>query len=146
MPQLLKHLTPVARKPHLCGSCGAVAVRPGERYDRSTYLFDGSVYDWVSCLACKGLASVVFDWVVDPDEGISRDDYQGWATEMTNDVVHGVAARAWLFRAGVTVPDPPINETPTSVQLHQPDALFNLTPNQTTKPAALAESIKETER
>ena len=139
MPQLLKQLTPVASKAHLCGSCGAVAVRPGERYDRSTYLFDGSVYDWVSCLPCKGLASVVFDWMVEPDEGISRDDYHEWATEMANDVVHGEAARAWLFRACVTVPDPPINETPSVGQLHQPDALFNITPNHTTKPAALAE-------
>ena len=122
MPELLKRLTPVARKPHLCNCCGSMAVSPGERYDRSTWLYDGSVYDWVQCAPCKAVTDLVFDWVVEVDEGISRDDYRAWATEMSNDVVHGEAARAWLFRAA---------HTPT---------------NNNTKPAALAESIEENKR
>lgn len=119
MPELLKRLTPVARKPHLCSCCHAMAVHPGERYERSTYLFDGRVYDWVSCTPCKALAPFVFEWAVDSDEGIGRDTYFEWATEMTNDVVHGEAARAWLFRAAHT----PINNN--------------------TKPAALAGSTTQ---
>lgn len=119
MPELLKRLTPVARKSHLCSCCHTLAVRPGERYDRSTYLFDGRVYDWVLCALCKSLAPMVWHWADVSAEGIGRDTYFEWATEMTNDVVHGESARAWLFRAAHT----PINNN--------------------TKPAALAESIEE---
>ena len=113
MPELLKRLSPVARKAHLCSCCHAVAVRPGERYDRSTYLADGTVYDWVICPPCKALAPLVWHWATVPAEGIGRDTYFEWATEMANDVVHGEAARAWLFRAQATTAHPPTSNTTT---------------------------------
>ncbi|MGV8912218.1 MAG: hypothetical protein ACOH14_06320 [Rhodoglobus sp.] len=94
-----------------------MAVRPGERYDRSTYLDDGSVYDWVSCLLCKAVTDLVFEWAPYGDDGISPDDYREWATEMCNDVVHGEAARAWLLRAGITLANPQTNNTTTPAAL-----------------------------
>jgi hypothetical protein len=128
MPELLKHRNPVARKPHRCASCGGMAVRPGELYDRSTYVEGGRLFDWVSCLPCKRLAPVVSMWVVDADEGVGRDDFCEWASEMANDVVHGEAARAWLFRAGLSVQGSPVNTVVVSGQLHQVDALFDIEP------------------
>ena len=136
MPELLKRLTPVARRPRGCDCCGGMAIAAGERYERSTYFsrepvynrstqFNGKhVYDVVSCMPCKALAPLVWHWSDIAPDALIWDDYRGWATEMTNDVVHGEAARAWLFRAAHT-----------------------LTPiNNNTKPAALAESIEENKR
>lgn len=82
MPTLLAEKTVKARKRHLCQTCNATAIQPGETYSRQAYVYDGRVYDWVQCVACRALGDLVFRWMEDwYDEGISRDEYVEWARE-----------------------------------------------------------------
>ena len=104
MPDLLKSKTVTARKPHGCQTCNATAIQPGEQYRRDTYIYDGRVYDWVQCAACSTLASMVFEWSGDPDEGIGRDEYIEWAREACHEeTLAGERARWLLSRVGVIV-------------------------------------------
>ena len=96
MPQLLKETQPVARKAHRCSSC-SIEIPPGTRYRRSTNLYDGQVYDWLTCVGCEGLTSVVWDWAGQPDEGVIFDDFDEWAHETDTP-----EAAAWLARRGCT--------------------------------------------
>lgn len=98
MPQLLKSKTVTARKPHRCACCGEGAVKVGERYQRETYIYDGRVYDWVSCNECASLQMHVWDWAGRPEEGIGADAYIEWAREHHEDREHGQCARAYLAR------------------------------------------------
>lgn len=101
MPVLLREKTFVARKAHRCDTCEATAISAGESYSRQTYVYDGRVYDWVQCGACRAIAGDVFTWMEGwYDEGISRDDYLEWAREHKDHPVHGEAARAYLTRTG----------------------------------------------
>jgi hypothetical protein len=107
MPTMLGDKTVVARKPHLCQTCDAIAVEKGQEYRRVTYAFDGTVYVWVQCEACRSLEPAITDWVQDYHEGISRDDYHEWAREHEHDEnPNGDAARAYLARVRV-----PANQT-----------------------------------
>ena len=98
MPQLLKSKTVTARKPHCCSGCTTSAVAVGDQYLRETYIYDGRVYDWVSCQECASLQMVVWDWAGRPDEGIGFDEYVEWAREAKGDPEHGEAARTYLAR------------------------------------------------
>jgi hypothetical protein len=99
-PQWLKGGEVRARKQHLCRTCGAVAAEPGETYRRDTYLGDGAVYDWVTCLACSEITGAVCDWVGYPDS-IGADDYAAWAADHRHDEVWGEKARAFRSRLGI---------------------------------------------
>lgn len=100
MPTLLREKTVTARKQHTCETCNATAVQPGDTYRRSTYAYDGRVYDWVQCDPCRNMAAEVFSWVGVTDEGVTGDDYTEWACEY---VIHGspeqqVMAKNYLER------------------------------------------------
>jgi hypothetical protein len=41
----------VARKPHVCGECGA-AITPRERYGRASGVTDTGPHTWKRCMAC----------------------------------------------------------------------------------------------
>lgn len=99
MPNLLRKSTPVARKVHYCRCCGAPAVQPGDKYTRETWVYDGRVYDWVSCSECDSIHNLVWAWVWDYDGGIGREEYEQWANETADDPEHGEAAKAYLVRA-----------------------------------------------
>jgi hypothetical protein len=106
MPTLLREKTVRARKPHTCRCCYTVAVQPGETYTRSTYVFDGTVYDWVSCTECSAASTFVFEWTSWDDEGIGPDTYQEWAEETANgfgNSAEHAAAEAYLSRRGLEV-------------------------------------------
>lgn len=79
--QVLHDATPVARKVHACATCSAQAVQPGQRYSRSTLIFDGRIYDWVQCAECSAMSSWVFEWLYDTESGAGRDEYAEWAHE-----------------------------------------------------------------
>jgi len=96
-PQLLAEKTVTARKPHACMTCNTVAIQSGIQYRRSTYVYDGRVYDWVQCLPCQAVADLVWQWANGQD-GIDADDYAEWADEFQEHPKHGEAARAHLAR------------------------------------------------
>lgn len=81
MPTLIAEKTVTARKPHRCLCCGAIAIQPGQMYHRETYVYDGRVYDWVSCADCNMIGGDVYEWYGEPGEGVSADEYDEWATE-----------------------------------------------------------------
>jgi hypothetical protein len=100
MPDLLKSKTVKARKAHPCSYCGAAAVQPGGTYLRETLIYDGRIYDWVTCDPCGELFAIVWKWA-DPygDEGINGEAFEEWASDHKDDPEHGEAARAFLKRA-----------------------------------------------
>ena len=77
--QKLKRRTPLARKPHRCNFCTALAIQPGQAYIRDTLIYDGRVYDWVACCACDELVVEVWDWDGASDTGIGSDEFVEWA-------------------------------------------------------------------
>lgn len=100
MPELLSEKTVTARKSHRCECCGVVCIQPGDRYVRCAYVYDCRAYTWVSCRECDAINAEVYSWAGQPDEGISADEFQGWAEEHQRDPVHGEPARAYLVRRG----------------------------------------------
>lgn len=99
MPQLLKEKMVKARKAHNCQTCLTVTIQPGTVYRRATYVYDGMVYDWVSCEPCEAISMLVYDWWSDSgEEGVGFDEYRDWAYEHEDDPEHGEAARAYLQR------------------------------------------------
>lgn len=100
MPTLISDKIVTARKTHLCCTCDALAADVGQKYRRTTYAYDGVVYNWVQCQACKDLAPAIYDWSsAYADEGITRDDYNEWAYDHKDaDNANGEAARDYLLR------------------------------------------------
>ena len=76
----LRHSTPVARKAHRCDWC-YTTIQPGEKYHRSTNIYDDRIYDWIACAACDALCLDVWDWSYRPDEGVGEDSFMEWARE-----------------------------------------------------------------
>lgn len=60
-----------ARKEHRCDFCGE-RILIGESYEKSTYAYDGHVYDWKAHNYCSKLASRL-NLYADADEGVSMD-------------------------------------------------------------------------
>ena len=96
--------TPTARKTHFCSLCTG-PIHPGQTYVRDTLVYDGSVYDWLTCPACvaDSIHMLALDWSGGyMDEGITADITHEWAAET---VIHGApdeqrAAKNFLERAG----------------------------------------------
>ena len=82
MPTEMRHATPKARKPHECSLCLG-PISPGETYSKTTYVYDGRVYDWRTCAACLAdkVSTAVFDWTEWDEDGIGPDDALEWAEE-----------------------------------------------------------------
>lgn len=98
MPELIGERTiRSARKMHRCRTCFAPAALAGETYKRQTYVYDGRVYDWVSCQPCDEICGEVHSWSMS-EEGVTAFDYYEWADEYRNDPCLGSAARAYLAR------------------------------------------------
>lgn len=100
MTTLLRERQPVARKQHRCHMCHT-AIHPGERYERTTWLGDSGLYDWVECQACVadliGNRVLVWSW---RDDGIGPEDAITWADECSRqDGLDTEAARRYLARA-----------------------------------------------
>jgi len=82
---LLKEKRVKAHKDHGCQVCTGTAIHTGETYLRSTYVYDGRVYDWVLCANCEAMTSDVWCWTGNPDEGIDAETYHEWASEYRDD-------------------------------------------------------------
>lgn len=94
----LRTSNPVARKGHCCEWCYG-DIQPGEKYHRSTNIYDDRVYDWVSCAACAALVNDVWAWAGCPDEGIAEDSFADWSHDHRE---HDARARDYLTRRGCT--------------------------------------------
>lgn len=93
----LRSSDPVARKEHRCDWCfGTIAVR--EQYRRATNIGYDGIYEWVSCMPCEGIASDVWYWSGQPDEGMDADTFEEWARQHVDHPTIGVHARAYLSR------------------------------------------------
>lgn len=103
--QTLRMDTPTARKAHRCDWCYG-PIEPGEKYRRSTNIYDDRLYDWIACNECDAISTDVWVWAYQPDEGIGEDSFMEWAQAHRDDPTHGDAARAYLVRRRVR-PTPP---------------------------------------
>lgn len=56
----LAHVTPKARKPHVCGECGR-AIAVGTVYDRVSWAFEGSAHSLASCPRCRRIRTLIFE-------------------------------------------------------------------------------------
>lgn len=84
MIETLKSCERTARKRHVCNFCGAY-IEPGEKYALKTIVYDG-IYDWKSHKECHFIASEIWDYV-DPDEGMTEDDFRGAVQELCSTFV-----------------------------------------------------------
>ena len=97
----LRTSTPTARKSHRCDWCYDT-IQPGEKYHRSTNIYDDHIYDWIACRACDALCVVVWEWAYRPDQGIGEDLFAEWAHDHRDDPELGEQARAYLARRHVS--------------------------------------------
>jgi hypothetical protein len=56
MPTVLKTTSPIARKSHKCMFCGC-EIEEGKVYHRSTNVYDGTIYDWITHVECEAVAN-----------------------------------------------------------------------------------------
>ena len=63
--------------------CGGV-IHKGEKYQRSTNLYDGTVYDWVTHEKCEELASELEMYDRNWDDGLNQDDFCEYVSEAIN--------------------------------------------------------------
>jgi len=82
----LRSARPTARKAHRCDLCGS-RIEPGETYDRQTNIYDGHLYDWLTCQPCLPVFGAVITWLDGywDDEGVGVDQADEWARECTDD-------------------------------------------------------------
>lgn len=52
----LRSITPTAKKNYKCMFCGGI-INIGEKYNRSTQVNDGKIYDWVCHIHCYDLVT-----------------------------------------------------------------------------------------
>lgn len=100
MPQRLSDATPKARKEHQCRTCYST-IKVGEVYSNETYVWEGTVYTWKTCIDCALISNDVYHWCADPDDGITDRDYFEWAIE-NNELPE---AAAYLERLGYDYPE-----------------------------------------
>ena len=83
----------VARKSHVCNYCGH-GIDPGERYNYTTHVGDGSIYAWKAHRWCQdfvfgqnGFANRGWD-----EEGVTKDDFRevlwNWRDDLVCDLLN----------------------------------------------------------
>lgn len=104
-PQLLRRSTPTARKTHYCSLCTG-PVMSGQTYTRETVVYDGHIYDWLTCTPCLDdeIYQIALGWSSRFGEGIEPEIVYEWAEET---VRHGSpddqrAAKNYLERVSST--------------------------------------------
>lgn len=77
----IKESFPVSRGKVRC-SCCLSAIPKGTKYSRSTNIFDGRIYDFLTCAECERIFPDVWQWwSLSYDEGIGSDEFDEWASE-----------------------------------------------------------------
>jgi hypothetical protein len=74
-----------ARKKHSCDFCGDKII-VGEKYIKSTHVFDGQIYDWKTHKYCYELANKLkmYD---DCDEGVTQDIFFQSVNDKHDDIL-----------------------------------------------------------
>lgn len=70
----LKTAVHTARKKHQCDFCRG-PISPGEKYECSTLVYDGDLYQWKSHPECSAVASELGMYDNCDDEGVTHDDF-----------------------------------------------------------------------
>lgn len=88
-----------ARKVYRCGMC-TVRIGVSDLHQVDTYVFDGRVYNWRTCLACEsdGITNAVSSWAGHPDEGVAAEAAIDWADELMGWKSYGYTTRQWSSR------------------------------------------------
>lgn len=68
----LKMSHPTSRKEHKCMWCSGT-IKVGEKYERSTNIYEGQIYDWVCHLECRTVANRLNMFYNDMGEGVDGD-------------------------------------------------------------------------
>jgi len=74
-----------ARKQHSCDFCNERII-VGDKYMKSTHVFDGQVYDWKTHNHCNKLAHTM-NMYDDCDEGVSMDDFREYVSCKHSDIL-----------------------------------------------------------
>lgn len=98
--------TPIARKHHRCCECGG-HIKVGEKYIRSSGVWEGDFYSYKFCPICNEIYGIIFSRMdaCERAEGIQQGDIHEWIEsygdyqELLKKYTDNMAAR------GVTVPD-----------------------------------------
>lgn len=100
MTTFIREQNPTARKAHACSLCDGL-ILPGDKYVRTTNVYDGRIFDFLTCRGCVDgrILHRVDAWSFH-DEGVTFDDAMEWAREH---VTHGTddskrAAKEYLDR------------------------------------------------
>ena len=80
MNELLSEKCRKARKEHKCCLCNGL-IQKGETYRWSKNVYDGTIYELHEHEACSEICSAIWDYV-DPDEGMSDQDFQDGCQEV----------------------------------------------------------------
>lgn len=104
--------TPTARKAHNCGECGR-QIEPGERYERTAAVWEGTFFTDVACAHCAAARVLVQD--MDPHYyevfygGLGMEFSELW-TEFGLAMVRLYAGfRAhWRYQSGALMPVPEV--------------------------------------
>lgn len=75
---------PTARKEHRCSWCGGT-IKVGEKYERSTLIYDGQIYDFVCHLECRKATGLLNMFDNDMGDGVDEECFvqclQDWLYE-----------------------------------------------------------------
>ncbi|HET8829470.1 MAG TPA: hypothetical protein VFM79_09010, partial [Pelobium sp.] len=74
-----------AVKEHRCSFCNE-RIMKGEKYMKSTHIFDGRVYDWKSHKHCSKLADRLHMYS-DCDEGVTQEDFIEIVSNVHDDIL-----------------------------------------------------------
>lgn len=74
MPTHLKRKSPVAKKTRICNFCGC-KIEAGTAYWRDTFVYDGTVYDWITHKECMTASHKLCMYDDCDDNGLGPEDF-----------------------------------------------------------------------
>lgn len=75
MPTVLRETYPTARKEHICEFC-AGKIQKGQKYDRQTNVYDGSIYDFITHQECSEVAHELMMYDDYDDSGLDGESFR----------------------------------------------------------------------
>lgn len=85
MQETISSKTAKARKNHRCDWC-MCEIAIGEKYNTSTFKYDGDIYHWKNHLKCEELVELL---KMEGDEGVSHEDFYEYITHEFNNIYKG---------------------------------------------------------
>lgn len=94
MVQTLKQLEPTARKEHTCMFCGG-KIKVGEKYQRQTVAYDGTVSDFINHTLCEKVAHELNMFEECGDEGVNETDFEDYISQYVFDNHRNFMTKVW---------------------------------------------------